>query len=97
MASPAPLPTLRPRPADKGLGDPLARSSPAEELREGSGRQAVRRDRREQGEHRQALAQVDVGDLLREADVPASRRALVLLRLTVGEEQGELERLPPGR
>ena len=32
-------------------------------------------------------------DLLREAKVPASRRALIPLGLTVGEEEGELERL----
>ena len=83
----------RPRPADKSLGDSPARSAPAEELGDSAGRQAIRRDRREQSEHSQALAQVDVRDLLSEARMPASGRPLVLLRLTLCEEQRELERL----
>ena len=81
----------RPRPANKSLGDSLAGSPPAEKLGQGGSGEPVSWDRAEEGEHRLALAEVDVRDLLREADVPANRSPLVLLRLAVGEEQGELE------
>ena len=60
---------------------PLARSSPAQEFRESCSGEAVGRDRREQGQHRQALAKVDVRRLLEEADMPANGGAVVLLRL----------------
>jgi hypothetical protein len=84
-------------PLDKGLGDPLARASPAQELGEGGSAYAVRGDRDEEGEHREALARVDVRDLLREAKMPASHRSFELLRLEIGQEQGELRALPPTR
>jgi len=86
-----------PRPADKSLGDSLAGSTPAEELGEGGSGQAVRRDHGEEGEHRLALAEVDVRDFLCEAEVPASGRPLVLLRFTVDKEKRQLERLGDGR
>jgi hypothetical protein len=78
---------------DKSLGDSLAGSTPAEEFGEGSGGQAVPRDCGEKDKHRQALAEVDVRDLLREAKVPASRRSPVFLRLAICEEERQLERL----
>ena len=53
MASPAPLPTLRPRPADKSLAVRLAGSWPTEESARSVSRPAIRRDRGEEGEHRQ--------------------------------------------
>ena len=81
------------RPSHKRLGDSLTGTSPTKELGEGGGGHAVGGDRGEEREHRKALAEVDMRDLLREANMPASRRPLVLLRLTVGEEQRELERL----
>src|SRR3954463_1008677 len=81
------------RPRDKSLSDALTGSPPAEKLGQSRSGKAVHRDHSEEGEHGQALAQVDVRDLLRKADVPASRRPLEFLRLTVGEEQRELERL----
>jgi hypothetical protein len=83
----------RPQPADKSLGDPLAGSSPAEELGKSRRRQPVRRDRREQCEHGLALAQVGVFRVIDEADVPATGGAVVLLRLLVSEEESQLERL----
>ena len=57
-----------PQPADKSLGDSLAGSTPAQELDQGAGREAVRRDHGEEGEHRLALAEVDVRDFLCEAE-----------------------------
>jgi hypothetical protein len=81
----------RPRPADKSLCDPLARAAPAQELGEGGGGQAIGRDRGEEGKHREALAEVDVLRLLEEADVPANGSPLVPLRLTLCQEQRELE------
>ena len=86
----------RPRPTNKSLCDPLAGSSPAKELGKGGGGKAVRRDRGEKGEHGQALAEVDVRDLLREATVPTGCRPLVLLRLAIREEEGKLECLRQG-
>jgi hypothetical protein len=83
----------RPRPTNKSLSDPLAGASPAQELGQSRGGKTVCRDRSEEGEHRLALAQVDVGDFLPEASMPPRRRPLELLRLTVSEEQRELERL----
>ena len=82
----------RPRPAYKSLGDLLAGSSPAEELGEGGGGQAIGRDRGEEGEHRQALAEVEVLRLLEEASVPAQRSAVVLLEVPISKEEGQLER-----
>jgi hypothetical protein len=81
----------RPRPAHKSLGDSLARSSPAQELGEGGGCHAIGRDRGEEGEHRQALAEVDVLRLLEEARVPAKRSPLVLRQLSVRQQERELE------
>jgi hypothetical protein len=78
--------------ANKSLGDSLARASPPEKLGERGSSQAVRRDRGEECEHRLALAEVDVRDFLCEAEVPASGRPLVLLRLVPCEEECELER-----
>ena len=66
----------------------LAGSSPAEELGEGGGGQAIGRDRGEEGEHRQALAEVEVLRLLEEASVPAQRSAVVLLEVPISKEEG---------
>ena len=65
----------------------------ADELGESAGRQAVRRDRREQSEHRETLAGVDVLHLVEEAGVPPNYSPRELVRLTPYEEQCELERL----
>jgi hypothetical protein len=70
----------RPRPADESLGDALARPSPAEELGQGGSGEAVRRDRGEEAEHRQALAEVDVWDLLGEPEMLASRPCATICR-----------------
>ena len=71
-------------------------SAGAQKLRQRTRSEPVRRDRGEEGEHGQALAQVDLRDLLRETQMPACRRPLVLLRLTVGEEECAAERLRQG-
>jgi hypothetical protein len=75
-----------PRPADKSLGDPLAGSSPAKELGERSGGQAIRRDRGEKDEHGEALAEIDVVRLLEKANVPAHRGPLVLVLVPVSKQ-----------
>lgn len=64
----------RPRPADKGHGDSPAGMSPAKEFGESCSSEPVDGDRGEEGEHRQALAEVDVRGLLGQTNVPASRR-----------------------
>ena len=79
---PSPLALSRPRPADKGLCDSFAGSSTAEEFGEGGGGETIRRNRREEGKHREALPEVDLRNLLREAEMPASHRPLILLRLS---------------
>src|SRR4029450_9659451 len=84
---------LRPHPADKSLCDPLAGSPSAEELGEGRGGRAIRRDRREEDEHGEALAEVDVLRLLEEADVPAHGSPFVLVRVSICEQERQLERL----
>jgi hypothetical protein len=65
----------------------------AEEFGEGGSGQTIRRDSDEENEHGQALAKLDVRDLLKEAEVPASGGALVLLWLLLSEEKRQLERL----
>jgi hypothetical protein len=65
----------------------------AQELGEGGSGQAIGRDSDEEGEHGLALADVDVLRLLDGADVPTERSPLVLLRLTLYQEQREPERL----
>jgi hypothetical protein len=81
-------------PRDKCFAGTLE-PSPAEELGEGGSSQAIRRDRGEEDEYRQALAEVDVLCLLEEANVPANGCPLVPLRVAIGEEERELERPPP--
>ena len=91
MASPAlahHVQALRgPPPADKSVGDALAGSSAAEELSEGDSGKAIRRDRGEEREHGQALAHVDVRNLLREAKMPANGCPFVLLGRVLCEEE----------
>jgi hypothetical protein len=80
------------RPANKSLGASLEASPPAEELGQGGSGEAVRRDRGEEGEHRQALAEVDVWNLLREASVPTRRpRAGRRTWPSGGEDDNKLE------
>jgi hypothetical protein len=80
------------RPPHKRLNYPLAGPPAAEEFGEGGGGQSIGWDRGEEGEHRQALAEVDVLRLLEEADVPANGGAVVFLRLPVSEKKRQLER-----
>jgi len=89
-----PGPVLHPtRPADKSLGDSLAGSPPAQKLGERGCSKVVRGNRREEGEHGLALADVDVLCLLDEANVPAQGCAVVLLEVPSSEQEGQLERL----
>jgi hypothetical protein len=81
------------RPANKGLGASLEAPPPAEKLGQRSRCPSVRRDRREQSEHRDALADVDILRFVGKASVPAKGGALVLRILSVSEQEGELERL----
>jgi ribosomal protein S14 len=71
--------------SSSGLSDPLARTPAAEKLRERRRCEAIGRDRSEQREHRLALAQVDVRDLLHESCVPPAGGSLVLPGLFVRE------------
>ena len=75
------------------MHDTLAGSSPAEELGKGGSGQAVSRDRDEEGQRRKACTHIDVGDLLRKTKMPARRRAAVLLRLIIYQQQRGLESL----
>jgi hypothetical protein len=65
---------------------------PAEELGQSSRGQTIRRDRSEEGEHRQALAEVEVLRLLEEASVSAQRSAVVLLEVPTSKEESQFER-----
>ena len=76
----------RPRPAHKGLTRSLARPPAAEKFGEGSGGEAVDRNRRKEGDHRLALTDVDVLRLLDEANVPAQRGPVVLLEVSISEQ-----------
>jgi hypothetical protein len=69
----------------KGLGDPLTGAPSAKEFGKRCCSETVHRNCDEESEHRQALAEVDVWDLLHETKVPTRRRPLELLRFTVGE------------
>lgn len=60
--------------------------SPAQELGQGRRGQPVSRNRNEEGEDGQALAEVDVLHLREKARVPSEGRPLELLRLTFREE-----------
>jgi hypothetical protein len=80
-----------PRSDEWGLGDPLARPPAAEELGKRRSGEAVHRNRAEQRQYGLTFAHLDVRHLLEEADVPAGGGALVLLRLLVSKEKGELE------
>jgi hypothetical protein len=80
------------RPANKSSAH-RSRLPPAEEFGQRRRCQSVHRDRREEGEHREALAEVDVLRLVKEAGVLANGCPLVPLRVSVCEEQCELERL----
>ena len=83
----------RPRPPDKRLGDPLARPPPAKELSQRRRGEAVRRNRRKEGEHGLALAEVDVRHFLEEPGVPAASGPVELFLLAVREKERQLESL----
>ncbi len=73
------------RPANKDLGASLEAPPPAEKLGQRCRCQSVCWDRREEGEHRDALAEGDVLRFVDEAGVPAEGGALVLRVLSFSE------------
>ena len=54
-------------------------------------RKPAHRDEGKEGKNRLALPHLHLRNLLHEACVPTKRRPLVLRRLTISEEQGELK------
>ena len=64
---------------------------PAQKLGKRRSGQRVGGNRNQEGEHRLALADVDVLRLLDEANVPAKRCPVVLLEVPVREKEGQLE------
>jgi hypothetical protein len=83
---------LRPsRPGDKYLAGPLETTAASEELCKRCRRQPAHRHESKEGQNRLALPHLHLRNLAHEACVPTKRRPLVLRRVTISEEQGELE------
>jgi hypothetical protein len=80
----------RPRPAHKRLAGAFARPPVAEKVSESNRGEAVHRDRSEEREYGLTFAHLDAWNLLEKADVPASSRPFVLLRLFVSEEESRV-------
>jgi hypothetical protein len=82
-------------PAHKRLTGTFARAPATEELRQSHRGEPVGGDCRQEGEHGLVFAQVDVRDLLEEADVPSGGCALVLLGLLPESPQNRSPRVRP--
>jgi hypothetical protein len=79
------------RPCHKYLAGPLEPTAASEELRKRCRRKPAHRDESKKGKNRLALPHLDLRNLPHEACVPAKRCPLVLRRVTISEEQGELK------
>jgi hypothetical protein len=80
------------RPGDKYLTSLLETTAASEELRQRCRRKPAHRDESKEGKNCLALPHLHLRNLPHEACVPTKRRPLVLRWVTIGEEQGELER-----
>jgi hypothetical protein len=79
------------RPRDKHLAGPLETTAASEELRKRCRRKPAHRDESKEGKNRLALPHLHLRNLPHKACVPTKSRPLVLRRVTISEEQGELE------
>jgi hypothetical protein len=73
------------------LAGSLETTAASEELRKRCRRKPAHRDESKEGKNRLALPHLHLRNLPHEACVPTKSRPLVLRRVTISEEQGELE------